>query len=234
MLCTMQGDVWHVEGLDATLGQVRWRRFASGLHQALGLVVADGLVHVLGRDQITRLHDLNGDGEADYYECVSNAYETSPAGHDFISGLQRDAAGNFYTVSGKQGLLKIATRRQAGRGPGHGFRNPDGLGLSSSGVLTVPNSEGEWVPASMICEVRPGGSLRLWRAAQRPPSGPTARLPAAGAGQLERRTGGSDLRPLGTAQGSVDSLLIRSGSPFLGPARPGRWAAPGGRRPLGR
>ena len=71
----------------------RWRRFASGLHQALGLVVADGKVYVLGRDQITRLHDLDGDGEADFYECVSNAYETSPAGHDFICGLQRDAAG---------------------------------------------------------------------------------------------------------------------------------------------
>ena len=113
MLCTMEGDVWHVEGLDATLGQVRWRRFASGLHQALGLVVVDGLVHVLGRDQITRLHDLNGDGEADYYECVSNAYVTSPAGHDFICGLQRDAAGRFYTVSGKQGLSRI--RRGARR-----------------------------------------------------------------------------------------------------------------------
>ena len=99
----MQGDVWRVEGLDATLDHVRWRRFASGLHQALGLVVADGKVYVLGRDQITRLHDLNGDGEADFYECVSNAYATSPAGHDFICGLQRDAAGNFYTVSGKQG-----------------------------------------------------------------------------------------------------------------------------------
>ena len=39
LLCTMQGDVWHVSGLDATLERVRWRRFASGLHQALGLVV---------------------------------------------------------------------------------------------------------------------------------------------------------------------------------------------------
>ncbi len=157
MLCTMQGDVWHVEGLDSSLSAVRWRRFASGLHQALGLVVADGAVHVLGRDQITRLRDLNGDGEADAYECVSNAYETSPAGHDFICGLQNDAAGNFYTVSGKQGLLKIAPDGRSVDVLATGFRNPDGLGLCSGGVLTVPNSEGDWVPASMICEVKPGG-----------------------------------------------------------------------------
>ena len=76
----MQGDVWHVDGLDASLNNVRWRRMASGLHHALGLVVADRSVYVLGRDQITRLVDLNGDGEADFYECFSNAYLTSPAG----------------------------------------------------------------------------------------------------------------------------------------------------------
>jgi putative heme-binding domain-containing protein len=159
MLCTMQGDVWHVSGLDEGLENVRWRRFAAGLHHALGLVVADGLVHVLGRDQITRLHDLNDDGEADFYECVSNAFETSPAGHDFICGLQRDREGRFYTVSGKQGLLRIdpgSPRRI--EVVAAGFRNPDGLGLTAAGVLTVPNSEGEWVPTSMICEVRPGGS----------------------------------------------------------------------------
>ncbi len=182
MLCTMEGDVWHVEGLDATLAQVRWRRFASGLHQALGLVVVDGLVHVLGRDQITRLHDLNGDGEADYYECVSNAYTTSPAGHDFICGLQRDAAGNFYTVSGKQGLLRIPPGGSKVEVVATGFRNPDGLGLSSSGVLTVPNSEGEWVPASMINEVPRGRPLRLRRSAGRPSARSAAGLPAARAG----------------------------------------------------
>jgi putative heme-binding domain-containing protein len=157
MLCTMQGDVWHVEGIDDSLHAVRWRRFASGLHQALGLVVADGRVCVLGRDQITRLHDLDGDGEADFYECVSNRYETSPAGHDFISGLQRDTAGNFYTASGKHGLLCIPPDGTRVDVVATGFRNPDGLGLTSTGVLTVPNSEGEWVPASMVCEVRPGG-----------------------------------------------------------------------------
>jgi putative heme-binding domain-containing protein len=157
MLCTMQGDVWRVEGLDARLTAVRWRRFAAGLHQALGLVVAEGRVHVLGRDQITRLHDLNGDGEADFYECVSNAYVTSPAGHDFITGLARDPAGNFYAVSGAQGLLKVPPDGRRAEVLATGFRNADGVARSPEGVLTVPNSEGDWTPGSMICEVRAGG-----------------------------------------------------------------------------
>jgi putative heme-binding domain-containing protein len=156
LLCTMQGEVWRARGLDATLESVRWRRFATGLHEALGLVVAEGRVYVQGRDQITRLHDLNGDGEADFYECVTNAYKTSPAGHDFIAGLQRDRAGNFYTVSGNQGLLKLSPDGRV-EVLATGFRNPDGLGLSPDGAITVPCSEGDWTPASMICAIKPGG-----------------------------------------------------------------------------
>src|SRR5260370_2237332 len=72
LLCTMQGDVWRVEGLDDNLEKIRWRRVASGLHQALGLIVADGQVFVLGRDQITRLLDANGDSDADLYAWFSN------------------------------------------------------------------------------------------------------------------------------------------------------------------
>src|SRR6185503_7876071 len=152
LLCTMQGDVWRAEGLDGPLDRVVWRRVASGLHQALGLVVSEGAVHVLGRDQITRLHDLNGDGEYDFYECVTNAYATSPAGHDFICGLERDAAGNFYTASGNQGLVRVSADGKKAEVVATGFRNPDGLGLTPTGALTVPCSEGEWTPASMICE----------------------------------------------------------------------------------
>jgi putative heme-binding domain-containing protein len=155
LLCTMQGDVWRVQGLDEGLRQVRWRKVASGLHHALGLVVAKDQVYVLGRDQITCLHDLNGDGEADFYECFSNAYVTSPAGHDFICGLQRDSMGKFYTASGNQGLLRISADGQKVEVLATGFRNPDGLGLLPNGAVTVPCSEGDWTPASMVCLVSP-------------------------------------------------------------------------------
>jgi putative heme-binding domain-containing protein len=152
-ICTMQGDVWRVDGLDATLKNVRWRRIASGLHHALGLVIVNNAVYVVGRDQITRLVDLNGDGETDFYECFSNACVTSPGGHDFVCGLERDAAGNFYTSSSNQGLVRISADGKRADVLATGFRNPDGVGLTPDGLLTVPCSEGEWTPASMICEL---------------------------------------------------------------------------------
>ncbi len=155
MLCTMQGDVWHVTGLDERLERVRWKRFASGLHHPLGLLLVEGKVHVLGRDQITRLYDLNGDDEADFYECFSQAYETSPAGHDFVCALERDDEGNYYTASGNQGLLRISRDGTCAEVLATGFRNPDGLCLLPDGSITVPCSEGEWTATSMICLVPP-------------------------------------------------------------------------------
>ncbi len=158
LLCTMQGDVWRVKGLEPNSTKARWRRIASGLHHALGIVTSGSEIYVLGRDQITRLHDLNHDEEIDFYECFSRACDTSPAGHDFTCGLWRDAEGNFYTASGKQGLVKISADGQRLQVLATGLRNPDGLGLYPDGTVTVPSSEGDWVPASQIGIVPAGQS----------------------------------------------------------------------------
>ena len=167
-LCTMQGEVWRVTGLDATLEHVRWRRVASGLHQALGLAIArsdepgpaaEG-IFVLGRDQITELVDLDGDGEFDLHHCVTNRFLTSAAGHDFVAGLEIDASNRFLTASGPQGVLAIDWGPVPAKTLATGFRNPDGLGRAPDGSILVPSSEGDWVPASSLSLVRPrpGGS----------------------------------------------------------------------------
>ncbi|MCC6492310.1 MAG: c-type cytochrome [Pirellulales bacterium] len=156
LVCTMHGDVWSVAGLDEKLDQVTWRRFASGLHQPLGIVVERDEVFVLGRDQITRLHDLNGDGEADFYECFSNAMHTSPSGHDFICGLARDGQGRFYTASSSQGVIRVSADGSEVDVLATGLRNPDGIHLAPDGAITVPASEGEWTAASMICRIPAG------------------------------------------------------------------------------
>jgi putative heme-binding domain-containing protein len=155
IVATMTGDVWRVTGLDAELKNVRWRRFASGLQQPLGVVVHDNNIFVLGRNQLTRLMDNNHDGEADFYECISDKLLTSTAGHDFTCGLARDAFGRFYSVSGKQGLIRITPGREDVEVLATGFRNADGMGFLPDGAVTVPCSEGDWTPASMICLVKP-------------------------------------------------------------------------------
>ena len=155
-VCTMTGEVWLVRGLDAELAHVRWKRFATGLHQPLGLKVIGGQIHVLGRDQVTRLHDLNGDDEADFHECVTNGYATSQGGHDYVIGLEADGRGNFYTSSGNQGMLRLSGR-QGVEVLATGLRNPNGTGMSADGrFFTSSLQEGNWTPASAIVQVEVG------------------------------------------------------------------------------
>jgi hypothetical protein len=155
-VCTLHGDVWTVSGIDDGLDHLTWRRFATGLYQPLGLKIVHDRVYVLGRDRITRLADLNHDGEADFYESFSSELPTTAAGHDFLTCLETDAAGNFYFVSG-HGLFRISPDGKSSECLATGFRNPNGMSVSPEGVMTVAPQEGEWTPASNIVQVKPGG-----------------------------------------------------------------------------
>ena len=156
-VCSIHGDVWRVTGIDVTLRELRWKRFATGLHQPLGLKVRDGKVFVLGRDQITRLHDLNGDGEADFYENFCNLIETSTGRHDFVTCLEQDDAGNFYYVD-PRGVHRVSAEGARLETIATGWRNPNGMGVSPDGkIITVAPQQGEWTPSSQISEAKPGG-----------------------------------------------------------------------------
>ena len=157
LVCTMQGDVWRVDNVTRVTGTVTWRKVASGLHQALGMVVHEGVPYVLGRDQITRLDDLDGDGEYDHHACHSMAFKPSAGGHDFICGLERAPDGSFLLASSNQGVVRVSPDGQSAEVLATGFRNPDGIGLAPDGRVTIPCSEGEWTPSSMICEIKKGG-----------------------------------------------------------------------------
>lgn len=155
--CTVHGDVWRISGADERLEKLTWKRFATGLFQPLGLKVINDQVYVLGRDQITRLHDRNGDDEADEYENFNNAYRTSPGGHDYVACLETDPAGNLYFVHANQGLLKVSPDGAQLDVVATGFRNPNGLGVGADGTITVSPQEGNWTPASSIVQVKPEG-----------------------------------------------------------------------------
>ncbi|HUR60072.1 MAG TPA: DUF6797 domain-containing protein, partial [Opitutaceae bacterium] len=166
------GDVWIADGIDGDLAQVKWRRFATGLYQTLGLKIVDGVIYTQGRDQITRLHDLDGDGEADHYECFNNDVMITSGFHEFSFDLQTDRDGNFY-------FSKAMPVNQGGRGFGPwtphngavmkvskdgsklevvawGFRAPGGVGISPDGIITTGENEGSWVPACKISWTKPG------------------------------------------------------------------------------
>jgi hypothetical protein len=174
-VCTCHGDVWVVGGVDATLKRLTWKRFATGLYQPLGLQVVDGKIVVLERGQLTRLHDVNGDGEADFYENLCNAWHTGPGEHSFDTCLETDPAGNFYFFkTGDTGLphggclLRVSKDGSGVEVFATGFRHPIGLGMSPAGIVTGADQEGNWMPATRIDQYRRGGFYGDMRAHHRP------------------------------------------------------------------
>lgn len=161
-VCTVHGDVWIVRGLDATLQHVTWRRFATGLYQPLGLEVVDGNVIVVGRDQVTRLHDQNSDGEADFYESFNHDLVTHGLPHAYAMRLERTPDGAFvFLCSGEpphgSALLQLSADGEQLEVLARGFRHPFGLGAGPNGEITAADNEGNWVPSSKIDLIEPGG-----------------------------------------------------------------------------
>ena len=156
-VATVHGDVWLVKGIDQNLKNLKWKRFATGLFQPLGLKVVQNKIHVLGRDQITILHDQNLDDEADFYECFHNQYSTSPGGHDYVTCLETDSFGNFYFMHAQQGVMQVSSNGRQLNRIASGFRNPNGMGIGPGNIITASPQEGNWTPASNITEISPGG-----------------------------------------------------------------------------
>ena len=165
-LSTWNGDVWVVRGLKGDWSSLKWQRIASGLFETLGVKVVKGVIHVNGRDQITQLIDLNGDGETDHFKVFNRDVIISPNFHEFAFDLQTDKAGNFY-------FDKASPVRGGGRGfdrilPNHGtimkitpdgkklevlatgLRAPGGLAVGPNGELTTGENEGTNQPCCKI------------------------------------------------------------------------------------
>jgi glucose/arabinose dehydrogenase len=181
-LCTHEGDIWIVDGIDDSLKNLQWRRFASGQYETLGLVIVEDVIYTSGRDQITRYHDLNKDGSADYYENFNNEIMSTEGFHEFVFDLQTDKKGNFYfakanpvnsggggfgnnkasagngvVCSHAGGLFKVSKDGKKFEVMARGFRAPNGIGVSRNGQVTTSDNEGTWVPTTPINWVQPGG-----------------------------------------------------------------------------
>jgi putative heme-binding domain-containing protein len=167
-VCTWDGDVWRVGGIDAPAGGLTWQRIASGLFQPLGLKICKGQVYVGCRDQIVVLHDLNGDGEIDFYECFNNDHQVTDHFHEFAMGLQVDAEGNFYYAKGARHALEAVvphhgTLLRVSKDGTHtdilatGFRAPNGVCLNADGTFFLTDQEGHWTPKNRINRVTKGG-----------------------------------------------------------------------------
>lgn len=174
VVSSMSGEVWIVSGLNDETGKLRWTRFATGLNQPLGVKVVDDVIYVTGRDQITRLHDRDGNGEADYYENFNNEVMAATNFHAFTMNLETDSRGNFYFAKAtpwppeRNGVKSEITPHHGVlfRMPpdgsklevvARGLRNPNGMSIGPQDEILYSDNEGNWVPTSKVHRIKRDG-----------------------------------------------------------------------------
>ena len=167
-VCTWNGEVWIVDGIDQSQGELKWQLICNGLFQPLGLKIIDGKIYVSCRDMIAILRDTNGDRETDVIENFNSDHQVTEHFHEFAMGLQADAEGNlYYAKSARHAkpavvphhgtLLKVSKDGLKTEILATGFRAANGVCLNPDGSFMVTDQEGNWTPKNRINWVKPKG-----------------------------------------------------------------------------
>jgi glucose/arabinose dehydrogenase/cytochrome c2 len=163
---TLDGDVWLIRNLHDSSGAVRWKRFASGLHEPLTLAIRDDEIFAFDRNGIWRLRDTNGDGEADVHELFSNVFAQTADMREFPNTIRLAPNGEFVIAKGNQEattlgkhngrVLRISADGRRFTVLGYGFRQPN-LGVNiRTGLITASDQQGNYVPSTPIHIVKDG------------------------------------------------------------------------------
>ncbi len=93
---TRRGDVFVVE--NPTSARPFFKKFASGLHESLGLHYEDGAFYTVQRGELTKLVDTNSDGKADRYETIAS-WPLSSHYHEYSFGPKVASDGAFIVTT---------------------------------------------------------------------------------------------------------------------------------------
>lgn len=168
---TRRGDVWVIE--DPNSGQPNYRKFASGLHEILGLAYKEGNLYCAQRGELTKLVDRNGDGVADRYETVY-AWPLSGHYHEYSFGPKVLPDGSFMVTanvsfgasdwwSGKsvvpwRGWAMHITPDGKMEPWAAGMRSPCGIGMVN-GEFFYGDNQGDWMGSGFVTQVEKGDFL---------------------------------------------------------------------------
>jgi cytochrome c2 len=176
-MVTYDGDVWWVTGLaDPELRQLEWRRFASGLHEPLAMATPDGVIQVATKNGIVRLHDRDGNGEADWFENFNDHMIQSQTTRSFPLDMAVGPDGSTYVTQG--GIVTQSGVPSGGSGTAHAGAvlriTPDGRSSElfadrarepfltvhpQTGIVTGTDQQGHYIPSSVVYLIRRGDSF---------------------------------------------------------------------------
>lgn len=167
-ISTRRGEIFIVE--NPASSRPYFRKFASGLHEVLGLAYKDGSLYCAQRGELTKLTDSNMDGKADIFETVY-AWPLSGHYHEYSFGPVLAPDGSFF-VSANVAFGDEEWWRGESRVPWRGwmmhifdngtmepfatgFRSPCGLGMID-GELFYADNQGDWMGSGGVVHVKKG------------------------------------------------------------------------------
>mgnify|MGYP001064719909 CR=1 FL=1 len=165
---TRRGEVWLIKNPYMTGGvRPQFKRFAHGLHEALGLAYRDGAFYTSQRSELTRLRDNDGDGRADLYETVYSwplegnyhEYSFGPLIRDdgtMIVTLNLAWVGYGASLSKWRGWMLEITPDGKMTPMATGMRSPAGFGLDVDGEVFYGENQGDWIGSGYITHVETG------------------------------------------------------------------------------
>lgn len=166
--CTRRGEVWIFEGVLGDPAKITSKRFATGLHEPLGIAWRDGALETVQRGELTRLIDLDRDGICDRYETRCDKWGVTGNYHEYSFGPKFDREGNAWLTLNlgwvDMGRSLAPWRGWAGKVTPKGefvpvcpgLRSPSGLGFNSEGDAFYTDNQGDWNAVCSLRHLRPG------------------------------------------------------------------------------
>lgn len=165
---TRHGDVFFISGADEDKPQPAYHRFATGLDEIFGLAWKDDALYVTQSCELTRVRDTTGDGVADRFDVVSDAWGYNTY-HEYAFGSKFDPKGNLYVALGLSNsydsfqlfrgwALKITPEGKT-IPIASGLRSPGGIGMNEHDALFYIESQGPWNSACSLKFIKEGGFM---------------------------------------------------------------------------
>lgn len=172
-----KGEVWILDNPTADPPApelVNYTRFASGLHEPIGLTWHDGALYTTQRSEVTRLEDVDGDGVADAYLTAAKGWGVSGNYHEYAYGPVFDHDGNLWVtlninigdgpeIPGHRatefpwrGWSMMKPPRGTLQPVSCGLRSPFGIGVNHEGEVFATDQQGNYWPTNPLVHLQRG------------------------------------------------------------------------------
>lgn len=166
---TRRGEIWIIENpYQKDSHQTYYRRFASGMHEILGLAYKDGAFYCSQRGELTKVSDTDRDGVADRYEPIYQ-FQLSGNYHEYTYGPVFDKNGDMWVTlnlawvgygEGKFSkwrgwLVKISPDGKL-EPFAAGLRSPAGYSINQEGDIFYGENQGDWVGSGRVTHLAKG------------------------------------------------------------------------------